>query len=80
MDLFGDVADEKSVTGITKDVPEAKTHRAYETYRLLGRYVSQQSFGNILSSLKEVSSYNFFSFDMAYMFHSLLSMSLHCSS
>ncbi|VDN33678.1 unnamed protein product [Gongylonema pulchrum] len=55
MDVFGDIADEKSISGITKDVPEAKTHRAYETYRLLGRYVSVQFSDNILSSLKEVS-------------------------
>ncbi|MCP9260147.1 hypothetical protein DINM_003269 [Dirofilaria immitis] len=54
MDLFGSTAEEKAITGITKDVPEAKTQRAYETYRLLGRYISSQCLGSVLILLKKV--------------------------
>ncbi|VDN01368.1 unnamed protein product [Thelazia callipaeda] len=54
MDLFGDIADEKSVSGITKDVPEAKTQRTYETYRLLGRYISSNCLDYVLETLKKV--------------------------
>lgn len=54
MDLFGDTAEEKTVSGITKDVPEAKIQRAYETYRLLGRYISSQCLGSALVVLKKI--------------------------
>ncbi|KAL3993565.1 hypothetical protein ACH3XW_18080 [Acanthocheilonema viteae] len=54
MDLFGNAAEEKNVSGITKDVPEAKIQRTYETYRLLGRYISSQYLGNVLVVLKKV--------------------------
>uniref|UniRef100_F1KPR6 Small subunit processome component 20 n=1 Tax=Ascaris suum TaxID=6253 RepID=F1KPR6_ASCSU len=54
MDLFGDTADEKEVTGITKDVPEAKSSRTFDTYALLGRFMGPQSLATVLSPLKEV--------------------------
>lgn len=54
MDLFGSAAEEKTVSSITKDVPEAKIQRTYETYRLLGRYISFQYFGRVLLVLKKV--------------------------
>ncbi|EFO25702.1 hypothetical protein LOAG_02781 [Loa loa] len=54
MDLFGSVAEEKTVSGITKDVPEAKIQRTYETYRLLGRYISSQCLGSVLVVLKKI--------------------------
>uniref|UniRef100_A0A0R3RU82 DRIM domain-containing protein n=1 Tax=Elaeophora elaphi TaxID=1147741 RepID=A0A0R3RU82_9BILA len=54
MDLFGSAAEEKTVSGITKDVPEAKIQRTYETYRLLGRYISSQYLGSVLTVLKKV--------------------------
>ncbi|CAG9531847.1 unnamed protein product [Cercopithifilaria johnstoni] len=54
MDLFGSVAEEKTVSGITKDVPEAKIQRTYETYRLLGRYISPQYLGSVLVVLKKL--------------------------
>uniref|UniRef100_A0A183VFV9 DUF6700 domain-containing protein n=1 Tax=Toxocara canis TaxID=6265 RepID=A0A183VFV9_TOXCA len=54
MDLFGDAAEEKTITGITKDVPEAKANRTFETYALLGRFVSPQSLGTILQPLRDV--------------------------
>ncbi|VDM07256.1 unnamed protein product [Wuchereria bancrofti] len=54
MDLFGDTAEEKTVSGITKNVPEAKIQRAYETYRLLGRYISSQCLGSALVVLKKI--------------------------
>uniref|UniRef100_A0A915BRI6 DRIM domain-containing protein n=1 Tax=Parascaris univalens TaxID=6257 RepID=A0A915BRI6_PARUN len=54
MDLFGDTADEKEVIGITKDVPEAKSSRTFDTYALLGRFMGPQSLATVLSPLKEV--------------------------
>ena len=53
-DLFSDVSEEKDVTGITKDVPEAKGTRTFETYMLLGRFVSAQAIGLAVTPLKEV--------------------------
>lgn len=54
MDLFGGAAEEKAVPGVTKDVPEAKIQRTYETYRLLGRYISSECLGTVLVVLKKV--------------------------
>lgn len=62
MDLFGSTAEEKTVTGITKDVPEAKIQRTYETYRLLGRYISSQCLGSVLVVLKKVLTISLFIF------------------
>lgn len=55
MDLFGDIADEKGVNTIIKNVPEAKSGRTYETYILLGRFISTALLGKVLAPLKEVS-------------------------
>uniref|UniRef100_A0A0M3JB44 Small subunit processome component 20 homolog (inferred by orthology to a human protein) n=1 Tax=Anisakis simplex TaxID=6269 RepID=A0A0M3JB44_ANISI len=54
MDLFGDTADEKEISGITKDVPEAKANRTFDTYTLLGRFVGSQSMGIVLKPLREI--------------------------
>lgn len=58
MDLFSTAAEEKTVSGFTKDVPEAKIQRAYETYRLLGRYISSQYLGSVLMVLKKVCNFS----------------------
>uniref|UniRef100_A0A915PNY0 Uncharacterized protein n=1 Tax=Setaria digitata TaxID=48799 RepID=A0A915PNY0_9BILA len=54
MDLFDDTAEEKAISGITKDVPEAKAQRTYETYRLLGRYISSRCFNIVLGVLNKI--------------------------
>lgn len=54
IDLFGDAADEKEVTGITKDVPEAKSSRTFDTYALLGRFVGLHSLAAVLKPLEDV--------------------------
>lgn len=55
MDVFGDKAEEKSITGITKSVPEAKKVRSFETYALLGRYINSQCLAYIFNPLIQVS-------------------------
>jgi hypothetical protein len=55
MDLFGDKAEEKKVSGVTHAVSEAKANKTTETFLVIGRFVSVGRVGGVLQSLKEVS-------------------------
>uniref|UniRef100_A0A158R5P3 DRIM domain-containing protein n=1 Tax=Syphacia muris TaxID=451379 RepID=A0A158R5P3_9BILA len=54
MELFGDVAEEKEVGGIIRNVPEAKGHKTFETYTLLGHFISAKTIGLPVLALKEI--------------------------
>ena len=54
-ELYGDTADEKEVAEIIGKVKEAKGVKAYDTFEIIGKYVSQSHLLNMILPLKEVS-------------------------
>ncbi|KAL5010991.1 hypothetical protein ScPMuIL_013296 [Solemya velum] len=53
-ELFGKVAEEKGVAGITGKVFEAKSSKSFDSYEILARYVSTSSLSLLISPLKQV--------------------------
>ena len=52
--MFGTVAEEKDVTGITSKLHEAKSSKTYETLEILAKYISSGCISKIITPLKEV--------------------------
>ncbi|XP_046556646.1 LOW QUALITY PROTEIN: small subunit processome component 20 homolog [Haliotis rubra] len=53
-ELFGTVAEEKDVEGITKKLMEAKETKSYDSYEIVAKYVGVGSVHNLISSLKQL--------------------------
>ncbi|XP_067674264.1 small subunit processome component 20 homolog [Haliotis asinina] len=51
-ELFGTVAEEKDVEGITKKLMEAKETKSYDSYEIVAKYVGVGSVHNLISPLK----------------------------
>ena len=54
-ELFGHVSEEKEVDGITSKLFEARTSKSFESYGILGKYLTSASVGKVIVPLKEVS-------------------------
>ena len=54
-DVFGNIAEEKEVEGITGKLHEAKTTKSYDSFEIVSQFVSPASLGNLLKSVREVS-------------------------
>lgn len=54
-ELYGETADEKEVAQIIGKVKEAKGVKAYDTFEIIGKYVSQSHLLNMILPMKEVS-------------------------
>ena len=53
-DLFGDVAEEKEVEGITGKLHEAKAVKSFDTFELISKFASSAYVMQIIVPLKEV--------------------------
>ncbi|CAH1799075.1 unnamed protein product [Owenia fusiformis] len=53
-ELFGEVAEEKEVAGITGKLFEAKTSKSYDSYEIIARFVGAESLGQLILPLKEI--------------------------
>ncbi|KRZ15982.1 Small subunit processome component 20 -like protein [Trichinella zimbabwensis] len=53
-ELFGSVAEEKRVKEVLRSVWEAKTVKVFNTYAIIGRFVSKHNLFDVLTPLKEV--------------------------
>ncbi|XP_054159588.1 small subunit processome component 20 homolog [Oppia nitens] len=56
LELFGDLSEEKDVSKITTKFKEAKKHKSYEIFQILGTFVSEQSLPQLLVPLKTTLS------------------------
>jgi U3 small nucleolar RNA-associated protein 20 len=54
-DMFGDAAEEKEVAQIAGKTKEARSHKSFDTMRLVAKYVSEKCICDILIPLKDVS-------------------------
>ncbi|XP_034333284.2 small subunit processome component 20 homolog [Magallana gigas] len=53
-DLFGQVAEEKEVAGVTTKLFEARSSKSYDSYRILAQVISRDSLMAFITPLKEV--------------------------
>ena len=53
-EIFGEVAEEKEVDGITTKLFEAKSSKSYESYELMARYIGKGSLMVFVEPLKKV--------------------------
>ena len=53
-ELFGTVAEEKTIVGITTKLHEAKSRKSSEIIEILATYISSGAFASIIKPLKEV--------------------------
>ncbi|KAJ8314703.1 hypothetical protein KUTeg_006853 [Tegillarca granosa] len=53
-ELFGNVAEEKEVEGITVKVFEAKTVKSYDSYQILSQYIGKKSLISLITPLKQI--------------------------
>ncbi|XP_071112967.1 small subunit processome component 20 homolog [Haliotis cracherodii] len=53
-ELFGTVAEEKDVEGITKKLMEAKETKSYDSYEIVAKYVGVGSVHTLISPLKQL--------------------------
>ncbi|XP_065052935.1 small subunit processome component 20 homolog isoform X2 [Rhopilema esculentum] len=51
-DVFGNIAEEKEVEGITGKLHEAKTTKSYDSFEIVSQFVSPASLGNLLKSVR----------------------------
>ena len=54
-ELYGETADEKEVAQIVSKLKEAKGVKAYDTFEIIAKYVSQSHLLNLILPLKDVS-------------------------
>jgi hypothetical protein len=54
-ELYGETADEKEVAQIIGKLKEAKGVKAYGTFEIIGKFVSQSHLLNMVLPLKDVS-------------------------
>lgn len=55
-DLFGQVAEEKEVAGVTSKLFEARSMKSYDSYKILAQVISRDSLMAFITPLKEVRS------------------------
>lgn len=53
--MFGQVAEEKEVAGVTTKLFEARSSKSYDSYRILAQVISRDSIMAFITPLKEVS-------------------------
>ncbi|XP_070543166.1 small subunit processome component 20 homolog [Ptychodera flava] len=53
-ELFGEVAEEKEVVGITRKLQEAQSSKSYDIYQIIGKYISAGHLSKIINTFKEV--------------------------
>ncbi|XP_078326712.1 small subunit processome component 20 homolog isoform X1 [Crassostrea virginica] len=53
-DLFGQVAEEKEVAGVTSKLFEARSMKSYDSYKILAQVISRDSLMAFITPLKEV--------------------------
>ncbi|XP_061192168.1 small subunit processome component 20 homolog [Saccostrea echinata] len=53
-DLFGQVAEEKEVAGVTSKLFEARSMKSYDSYKILAQVISKESLMAFITPLKEV--------------------------
>ena len=58
-ELFGSVAEEKEVEGITGKLKEAKSTKSFEIYKIISKFVTKETLPKIILPLKEVRSHWF---------------------
>jgi hypothetical protein len=54
LDLFSDVTEEKSVSGITRNVAEAKSNKTFDTLQYVGRFVGASYLHSIIDPINQV--------------------------
>lgn len=57
MELFSDLGEEKQLSAIKINCPEAKSNKSIDTFTYLGRYINYTSLDWILNGMKQVFSY-----------------------
>lgn len=53
-DMFGDASEEKEVAQIAGKTKEARSHKSFDTLRLVAKYVSEKSVCDVLIPIKDV--------------------------
>ncbi|XP_077988472.1 small subunit processome component 20 homolog [Glandiceps talaboti] len=53
-ELFGEVAVEKEVAGITRKLREAQSSKSFEIYQIIGKYISAEHLSKVISTFKGV--------------------------
>ena len=53
-DIFGSVAEEKEVAGITGKLHEAKSTKSYDSFEIIAKFATPSSFEKIVRALHEV--------------------------
>lgn len=54
MELFSDLSEEKQISAIKINCPEAKCNKAVETFIYLGRFINTEGLERILNVMKQV--------------------------
>lgn len=63
MELFSDVAEEKK-TYTASNVPEAKSNKSTDTFKYLGKFISDKLMNTALNMVKEVLFKKFYVFNI----------------
>ena len=58
--MFGELAEEKEVTALTRKIAEARNIKSYDTYAILARFVSPTILLALIKPLKDVSDFYFY--------------------